>query len=109
MIAIMYSDKLSKEVKRIKLLMSWNNFPKHISNKLTKLWQENKKIEKHEDNETKIWIRVPYVGEYTDRIVGQSIKKLKKCMKKSAHVKYCLTYDTNKIEMFTNTKDKTPL
>ena len=25
------------------------------------------------------------------------------------HAKFCLTYDTNQIEMFTNTKDKTPL
>ena len=43
--------------------MSWNNFPKCISNKLTKLWMENKKCEKHDDNDTKLWIRVPYIRE----------------------------------------------
>ena len=69
---------------------------------------ENKKCKKHDDNDTKIWIRVPYIGEYTDRIVKQSIQKLKKCMK-TPHVKFCVTYDTNKIEMFTNTKDMTSL
>ena len=69
---------------------------------------ENKKCEKHDDNDAKIWIRVPYIGEYSDRIVEQSIQKLKKCMK-TPNVKFCVTYDTNKIGMFTNTKDKTPL
>ena len=86
---ICHSDKLSKEVKRIKLFMSWNNFPKHISNKLTTFWMENKKREKHDVNETTIWIRVPYIGEYTDRIVTQSIQKLKKCMK-APHIKFCV-------------------
>ena len=68
----------------------------------------SKKCEKHDDNDTKMWIRVLYIGEYTDRIVKQSIQKLKKYMK-SPHVKFCVIYDTNKIEMFTNTKNKTPL
>ena len=79
--SICHSDKLSKEVKRIKLFISWNNFPKHISNK----------CEKHDDNDPKIWIRVPYIGEFTDRIVKQSIQKLKKCMK-TPHVNFCVTY-----------------
>ena len=57
----------------------------------------------------KIFIDLKFSGNTGDRIVKNCMKKLYKCFKKEATVKFVLHYQTTKLSYFTNTNDKTPL
>ena len=60
-----------------------------------------------EDNVSKVWIRLPYLGNRGDRIIKSCTSKIQRFLSKP--VKFIVIYDTKKISYFVSNKDKHPI
>ena len=96
---------LDKEIQLIKSYAAWNGYPKHIVNSILKRAlrdKESNNIKEESTRDTvKIFIDLKFSGNTGDRIVKNCIKKLYKCFKKEATVKFVLHYHTTKLSHFT--------
>ena len=106
------ANKLKNEIKTIKKFASWNNFPRHVANKLIEIARENLTRDNdmpdiNDDNVITLWLRIPYAGKEGDDLISALKRKLKSCVQKGCIVKFKLLYSTTKLSYFTNMKDRT--
>ena len=94
--------------------MSWNNFPKHVTNNIIKK-VINKTTSDDESNQPdqrsviNIWFHLRYCGDKSVQLANSWIKKIKRYCQKDFSIKIKLLHDTTKLVFFCSNKDKTPL
>ena len=89
--------------------VSWNNFPKFISTSIIKHALNKSIIGNHADDDNdiiKFYLNLPYFGRAGEMLVKKCIRTLKKNIKKDVRVTFALTYKTNELSFYTNTKDR---
>ena len=59
-----------------------------------------------DDDSHKIWLRLPYLGEQSESLVRNLIKKLRRNLK--VKVNFVVIYETKKTAFFVSSKDKIP-
>ena len=52
------------------------------------------------DDAVRIFIKIKYCGETTDRLIKRCMKKFYKCFKKEKRVKFVLQYEKTKLSYF---------
>ena len=98
---------LNDQINQIRRFMSWNSYPKYVRKSIIKCLQQKKTaVQKDDESVTKIWIRLPYLGNKGEELVKTCIRKLKRCFK--TNVIFVTLYDTTKCAMFCSVKDKIP-
>ena len=108
------SNKLSQELKLIKKFASWNDFHKYIVNRVF-----HKTLQAHQDKsepnltaEQKepvvIYFRFPYNGDKGFQLLKSCIRKIKVNCKDDQPVVFKILYNFCKMEIFCNTRDRTP-
>ena len=92
--------------------MSWNDYPSHVSksfiNRFTKKINDPP-VHKDDDNEKskiELYIKVPYLGDRSKRLLNDLVKKLRRYLK--PNVKIVTKNNTKKISMFCPSKDPVP-
>ena len=68
--------------------------------------QKKTALQKDDESISKIWIRLPYLGNKGEELVKTCMRKLKRCFK--SNVKFVNLYDTRKCAMSCFVKDKIP-
>ena len=54
--------------------MSWNSYPKYVSNSIINCLQQKKTaFQKNDESVIKIWIRFPYLGNKGEELVKNSV------------------------------------
>ncbi|XP_066935534.1 uncharacterized protein [Clytia hemisphaerica] len=107
-----HPTKLKKELSVIRKFASWNNFPRHIVNKIIQNSTKPRDpvVENPEQKQpTTIWLRLPYAGPAGDQLVTSLQRKLRHCCKTDVAIKFRTIYSTHKLGFYTNMKDPTPL
>ena len=96
-----------RQIDHIKILMSWNLYPKYVRNsvisRLKSNLNRNDNINNNKDHRKVIWINVPYLGKKGEQLTKSFTRKLKRSFKEN--IKFKTVYKTNKLSMFCNTKD----
>ena len=100
----------SKQISRIKKLLSWNGFPKFIRNKLVNKYRSDYEINKipstvDEDIEC-LPLKIPYMGAEGEKLVKTLKRKLKQNVSRKLNIR--ILYSTSKISDFCSVKDKIP-
>ncbi|XP_066914554.1 uncharacterized protein [Clytia hemisphaerica] len=99
-----------QQIKIVRQYLSWNGYPSHISNCIIKRQTEKLNLplvtddENSDDDITKIFVNVPYLGLDGERLVKSLIRKLGRYVKPD--VKFITRYQSKKLAMFCPTKDK---
>ena len=105
------SSAFKKQITKIRSFMSWNGYPsfviKSLINKLRSKPIPVANNNSENDDATKIYIRVPFVGEKGEQFVKSCVRKLRRYTKRN--IFYVTLYNTNKFSMFCPTKDKIPV
>ena len=102
--------------------MAWNGFPdsfrcailrklksKHNSNDpapYSNTPSENNSNNIADENISKIWVRIPFLGKQGEYLVKKLIRKLQRNLTKP--VKFIVIYQTKKVSFFLSKKDKIP-
>ena len=96
-----------QQIDHIKMLMSWNAYPKYVHNsiinRLKSNVNRNDNINNNKDDGKVIWINLPYLRMKVEQQTNSLIRKLKRSFKEN--VKFKMVYKTNKLSMFCNNKD----
>ena len=104
-------NKLSGELAEIRKFAAWNGFPKKLVNSIIKRTLDqtnNVRTNDEKCNNTTIWLKLNYHGEHCQQLVRSLQRKLRRCIKRNNNLLLKVTFSTNKICFYTNTKDKTP-
>ena len=112
---IFSSNKLPQELKLIKKLASWNDFPKYIVNSIFR-----KTLRAHEDksepNPTAkqkehvvIYFQFPYYGDERLLLLKSCILKMKVNCKNDEPIVFKILYDACTMNFFCNNKDRTAI
>ena len=99
---------MTAEIQNIKKFASWNGYPKSIRNAIIKQTLSKPSRQEqlyHYDDMIKLYINLPYMGNAGEQLVKSCIKKLKRNIRKEVQVRFVVTYNTNKLNFFTNKKD----
>ena len=101
-------NMFNNQLLNIKKFLSWNGFPKHISNSiLNRIKTKRKRVTEEEDSESiEIYFRVPYSGIKGEQLVKSLIQKMRKYLKKT--VKFEVLFDSKKISFYCSNKDMIP-
>ena len=100
---------------QIQLIKSWNSYPISIRNflirKLKTKYENNSTPTSNahsqtDENITKTWIRIPYIGNRGENIIKSCTSKIQRFLTKP--VKFIVIYDTKRISIFVSNKDKLP-
>ena len=102
--------------------MAWNDFPanfrcailrklksKHNSNDpapYSNMSSENNSNSTADENISKIWVRIPFLGKQGEYLVKKLTRKLQRNLTKP--VKFIVIYQTKKVSYFLSKKDKIP-
>ena len=102
--------------------MAWSGFPanfrcailrklksKHNSNDsapYSNTSSENNSNNIADENISKIWVRIPFLGKQGEFLVKKLIRKLQRNLTKP--VKFIVIYQTKKVSYFLSKKDKIP-
>ena len=100
--------------------MAWNGFPanfrcatlrklksKHNSNDpFSNTSSENNSNNIADENISKIWVRIPFLGKHGEYLVKKLILKLQRNLTKP--IKFIVIYQTKKVSYFLSKKDKIP-
>ena len=100
---------LPEEIIEIKKFASWNGFPKSISALIIKRASNKSINDNHTDDDDdiiKFYLNLPYLGRAGEMLVKKSIRTLKKNIKNDVTVTFVVTYNTTKLSIYTNTKDR---
>ena len=105
--------KLKQELSKIRKFAAWNSFPCKISNSIIKTTLDKvdrPRLETNEvnENETVIWLKLPYFGDKSKQMTRSLENKLKRCTRPDKSLRFKTSFSTTKINFFTNNKDKTP-
>ena len=99
-----------KQVAHLKKVMSWNRYPRYVSNKIIKRL-ENRKNTKNTDtleqeNIVAISCRTPYEGVQGETLIKNRVRKLKRHIDEPFKLRniYCM----KKLSYYCNTKDTVP-
>ena len=105
---------LKFELKQLKKIVSWNNFPSHIANSLIRHFSFNALNKTRTADNTKdkedpitIWLSVPYIGDKISQLLRSFKRKLRRCLKNS-NIEIKIREKTTKLCFYTNNKDKVP-
>ncbi|KAL9957548.1 hypothetical protein ACROYT_G039190 [Oculina patagonica] len=107
-------NMLKSELKRLKTIISWNNFPSRIANALIRRFSYDalNKIRtaanKDKENSITIWLSVPYIGDKTSQLLRSFKRKLRRCLTNS-NIEIKVREKTTKLCFYTNNKDRVPL
>ena len=112
---IFSSNKLSQELKLIKKLASWNDFPKYIVNTIFR-----KTLRAHEDKSEPnltakqkepvvIYFQFPYYGDERLQLLKSCILKMKVNCKNDEPIVFKVLYDVCTMNFFCNNKDRTTI
>ena len=97
------------EIQLIKRSAAWNGYPQNVVNGIIKHTlcnnnNNNNNNDMFNDNEiddaVRIFIKIKYCGETTDRLIKRCMKKFYKCFKKEKRVKFVLQYEKTKLSYF---------
>jgi hypothetical protein len=93
--------------------MSWNGFTRPIRKSLMRKLQLNNPSTRTESStcenqETTIWLRIPYVGNCGVSHVKRLLNKIKRNLKAGVNVKFKVFYNTKKLSFFCSNKDRVP-
>ena len=93
--------------------MSWNGYPSYVCKVILRTLRERKKnanghcSDSEDDDTSKIWFRMPYIGPIGEKFAKKCISKLRNCFKKE--LKFIIMYDTKKVAFFGSNKDAVPV
>lgn len=100
------------QISKLKKMMSWNGFPKHVIHSLVKKFKNDffrRRNVNPDDPETKtIWLKIPYIGPKGDKLVQTLKTKLRRQCLQKIKFNVRVVYTTTKIEAFCSEKDKIP-
>lgn len=102
-----------KQLVYIRKLMSWNGFPKYVSNKIIRNLVEKYKdnatpnVREDDDNISKVFVRLPYCGSNGERLIRKCISRIKRQL--TVNVRFKVLFNTSKISDFVSVKDPIPL
>ena len=105
---------LKSELKRLKTIISWNNFPSRIANALIRRFSYDalNKIHtagnKDKEDSITIWLSVPYIGDKTSQLLRSFKRKLRRCLA-NPNIEIKVREKTTKLCFYTNNKDQVPL
>ena len=103
----------NNQINKIKRFMSWNGFPTKVRNFLIKKLKaklcNDSNITLHgnndnDDSESKIWLKLPYLGRQGEFLVKNLIRGVRRSLK--IHVKIIVVYQTKKTPFLYLTKIK---
>ena len=100
--------------KRLKTIISWNNFPSRIANALIRRFSYDalNKIHtagnKDKEDSITIWLSVPYIGDKTSQLLRSFKRKLCRCLA-NPNIEIKVREKTTKLCFYTNNKDQVPL
>ena len=113
---------VNRQISIISKFMPWNGFPanfrcailrklksKHNSNDsapYSNTSSENISNNIADENISKIWVRIPFLGKQGEYLVKKLIRKLQRNLTKP--VKFIVIYQTKKVSYFLSKKDKIP-
>ena len=103
---------LNRPIHLLRSFMSWNVFPAKVRNLLIKKFKakhfgnSTSSNKPFDDNDPKIWLRLPYLGKQGEFLVRNLIKKLRRNLK--VKVNFVVIYQTKKTAFFASNKDKIP-
>ena len=105
----MCSDEtlLKSELKRLKTIISWNNFPSRIANALIRRFSYDalNKIHtagnKDKEDSITIWLSVPYIGDKTSQLLRSFKRKLRRCLV-NPNIEIKVREKTTKLCFYTN-------
>ena len=114
---------LNRQISTISKFMAWNGFPasfrcailrklksKHNSNNPAPYSntssENNLSNNTADENISKIWVRIPFLGKQGEYLVKTLIRKLQRNLTKP--VKFIVIYQTKKVSYFLSKKDKIP-
>ena len=108
------SNKLSHDLKLIKIFASWNDLPKYIVISIFR-----KTLQVHQDKSESnlagkqnepvvIYFCFPHYGDKGFQLTKSYIRKIKVNCKNNQPVVFEILYDVSKMRFFCNTKDRTP-
>ncbi len=107
---------LQSEFENIQTFMSWNGFARNLTKKLTNAFMphhDNNNTEHYgttetatSDNLPKIWLRLPFIGEYCNTVTKRFKNKIRHLLKGSC--KFILHWKITRSNCFLSCKDKTP-
>jgi hypothetical protein len=97
--------------------MSWNGFSHNLANKLIKFFTPRTETHNNTthvdqadsttpDNLPKIWIRLPFIGNYGNTLTKKFMSKTRRLLNSSC--KFILNWWTTNSNCFLSCKDKTP-
>ena len=104
---------LKSELKRLKTIISWNNFPSRIANTLIRRFSYDalNKIHragnKDKEDSITIWLSVPYIGDKTSQLLRSFKRKLRRCLA-NPNIEIKVREKTTKLCFYTNNKDQVP-
>ena len=101
--------KLKDEMKNIIRFASYNGFPRWTVKKVMKDCTNRQRRETDQDENTKIYMFLPYCGKEAESVVFRCKKRLTKLFKKDINVEFRIHFQSTKLSFFTSNKDKTPL
>ena len=110
---------LNRQISTISKFMAWNGFPasfrcailrelksKHNSNNPAPYSNTSSVYNTADENFSKIWVRIPFLGKQGEYLVKKLIRKLQRNLTKP--VKFIVIYQTKKVSYFLSKKDKIP-
>ena len=102
------NNKLKKQLNKIRSCKSWKNFPNYIVKRISQREIE-KPLQRERNNDekedTKLYLKLPYLGSDGENLVKTCVKKLHRFLK--PEFKIDVKYKTNNISMFCPKKDQT--
>ena len=104
-------DKVAAEVQTIKKFASYNGFPKWIvKSVIQQTFNKPRRSETDQnEDETTLYMSLPYTGKEAETIVRRSKKRLSKLFKREKNVKFSIFFQSTKLSFFTSNKDRIPL
>ena len=104
------------ELKHLKKITSWNDFPSRIAHTLIRRFSSNVLNKNHttannskdKDKPVTIWLSIPYIGEKTSHLLRSFKRKLRRHLK-NPNTQIIIREKTTKLCFYTNNKDKVPL
>ena len=106
-------ESFDRQILNIQKFMSWNGFTRRFRNTLLKKLQYHNpsthvENEEKENQETTIWLRIPYVGNCGVSHVKRLLSKIKRNLKTNINVKFKVFYNTKKLSFHYSNKDRVP-
>ena len=103
-------ELLNEQIGNIKRFMSWNGFPRYVRNSLINRLNRNSKNNRKQtqinNEESAIWLRIPYAGHKGEFLVKGLLRKVRRFLKKD--VRMVIRYRNKNLGLYCSTKDKIP-